>query len=59
MATWVTDFWGAAHGFADQVHEDDRPNESRLLGPDGHPLRYEPRQPIGFDLRPRGERNGD
>lgn len=53
-ATWITDPWGYGdgHHFADQVHESDRPEESKLLGPDGKPLRYA-RQPMGFDLRPR------
>jgi hypothetical protein len=53
-AIWITDVWsyGQGHLFADQVHEAERPEESRLLGPDGKPLHYE-RQPMGFDLRER------
>jgi hypothetical protein len=44
--------WGAGTPYADQVHEGDQPSESKLLGPDGRPLRYAPRK-IGFDLTPR------
>ena len=53
-AAWVSDpyGWAGAYPFADQVQEQDRPEESKLLGPDGRPLRYQ-RQPMGFDLRPR------
>jgi len=49
-ATWVTDFLGDAHGFADLVHEGEFPTHSPVLGPDGRPLQYEPRQPIGFAI---------
>jgi hypothetical protein len=53
-AVWITDIYsyGQGHLFADQVHEGDKPEESRLLGPDGKPLRYA-KPPMGFDLRPR------
>lgn len=53
-AIWITDIYsyGQGHLFADQVQEADKPDESKLLGPDGKPLRYA-RQPMGFDLRPR------
>jgi len=36
---------------ADVVHEADCYEYSNVLGPDGRPLQYEPRQPIGFMLR--------
>lgn len=53
-AAWISDpyGWDGTHAFADQVHESDKPEESKLLGPDGRPLRYH-RPPMGFDLRPR------
>lgn len=38
------------------VYETDHPVSSSILGPDGKPLSYVPRQPVGFDLRPREER---
>lgn len=49
---WITDIYnyGEGHLFADQVHESEHPEYSRILGPDGKPLRYA-RQPMGFDLR--------
>ena len=48
----VSDPWeGSAHFFADHVHEQERNTQSSLLGPDGRPLNYEPRQPLGFDLK--------
>lgn len=51
-ATPISDPWeGTTNHFADQVHEADRPNHSQLLGPDGNPLPYAPRPPMGFDLR--------
>lgn len=53
----VTDPWGdypSAH-YADEVHEQERPTHSQLLGPDGKPLQYAPPQPVGFDLRKRGQ----
>jgi hypothetical protein len=55
-AAWVSDPWGGhpAAGFADQVHEADRPTHSPVLGPDGRPLRYEARPRLGFDLTLRG-----
>lgn len=53
-AVWIHDPWYTTQGhhFADQVHEDQKPEESKLLGPDGKPLRYA-KQPMGFDLRRR------
>lgn len=39
-----------AHEFADTVYEDDCPTHSLVLGPDGWPLEYEPKQEIGFVL---------
>jgi hypothetical protein len=46
-AVWISDPWYSTvgHHFADQVHEQDQPTESKLLGPDGRPLRYQ-RQPM-------------
>lgn len=57
MAVWVSDPWshGAGGFFADQVEVSDRPAESKLLGPDGRPLKYE-RPVVGFDLRPALQR---
>lgn len=40
--------------YADHIHETDKPVFSKLLGPDGQPLRYEQRK-IGFDLRKKDE----
>lgn len=53
-AIQITDPWGwdGTHVFADQAIEQERDTHSRLLGPDGQPLRYERRR-IGFDLSPR------
>lgn len=52
-AIQITDpWWGEIHVFADQVHEQQRETHSRLLGPDGQPLRYD-RPKVGFDLSPR------
>lgn len=50
-AVWVPYDYGLSYPFADVVQERDQPIESKLLGPDGRPLRYA-RQPMGFDLRP-------
>lgn len=51
-AVTIYDPWGGDGSvFADTVFEDDCPTHSPILGPDGLPLEYEPRQPIGFDLR--------
>jgi|GEM_PF-5350308 len=59
MAAFISDPWGGeVHAYADQVFEDDRPTESAILGPDGRPLKYEPRQRVGFDLRPSNTRKG-
>jgi hypothetical protein len=44
--------------FAEDVFVAERETHSQLLGPDGKPLRYAPPQPIGFDLRPKSEREG-
>ena len=49
--------WGGGY-FADTVHEADKPATSILLGPDGQPV-PSARQAIGFDLRPKKERNGE
>lgn len=48
--------WDDGHRFAKTVYEREHYKESLLLGPDGKPLRYEPRQKLGFDLRPKGQR---
>lgn len=54
MAVWVADPWGLGGGFyADILTEEERATVSPLLGPDGRPLQYEPRQPVGFDLSKR------
>jgi hypothetical protein len=37
------------HIYADHVYEQERPEFSPLLGPDGNPLRYK-KQRMGFDL---------
>ncbi len=52
MSTWVYDPWGQGdgHHFADTVLEQDKPQQTQLLGPDGRPLQYA-RRPMGFDLR--------
>lgn len=48
----VSDPWErTSHFFADHVFEQEYDSQSRLLGPDGRPLNYEPRQPLGFDLK--------
>lgn len=53
-AAWVASPWQeGAHGFADQVHAEDYPTHSPVLGANGQPLEYEPRQPLGFDLSGR------
>lgn len=56
-AAWVSDPWwdGAAHPVADHGHSGEYPTHSRLLGPDGRPLEYEPRPRLGFDLSPRNK----
>lgn len=52
-ATTVYDPWdGSGHMMTDQCHESERDSHSKLLGPDGQPLRYE-RLKMGFDLSPR------
>lgn len=55
MAVWLKpDYSGEdSHGYADVALEGERPSHSKLLGPDGRPLPYEPRQQVGFDLRKR------
>lgn len=46
--------WAFVNQHWPTVHEpDDRPTHSKLLGPDGNPLRYAPRPRMGFDLTPR------
>jgi hypothetical protein len=56
MAVWLTPPWyaedGTANGFADVVHQQDRPTHSQFLGPDGEPIPYRT-QPLGFDLTSR------
>lgn len=53
-AVKLDDPWGWEGAlFADVVHEGDYPTHSPILGPDGRRLEYEPRPPMGFDLRPR------
>lgn len=56
LAVPVSDPWGwdCPHLMADICHEQERDTHSRLLGPDGQPLRYE-RLKMGFDLRPRSK----
>lgn len=55
-AVSVPDPWGeGSHLMADQCFEQERDTHSRLLGPDGKPLRYE-RIKMGFDLSPRSKR---
>lgn len=52
MAVFVPDPYGyyAEGGFyADTVHQQDLPDKSRLLGPDGNPLKLQP-HPVGFNL---------
>jgi hypothetical protein len=50
-AITINDPWTCEFGiFADTVHSADLPTHSKLLGPDGSNLQYEPRQAIGFDL---------
>lgn len=45
----VTDPWSnETHHFAGMVYVDDYPTHSPILGPDGRPLEYEKRQPVGF-----------
>ena len=52
--TVVTDPWdGTQSHMADTVFDKDRDTHSKLLGPDGNPLPYAPRQAIGFNLTPR------
>lgn len=48
----IYDPWSGGSGiFTDEIHETEMPSHSQLLGPDGRPLRYKLRKPIGFDLR--------
>ena len=50
--TVVEPYWGGEGHYADEVHVPDRPTHSKLLGPDGRPLKYEtPR--VGFDTSRR------
>lgn len=49
---WVQyDSYNSGGFHADTVIETQHETLSRLLGPDGRPLRYEQKQPLGFDLR--------
>lgn len=49
---WVQDDpYGGGAFHASTVIEEQHEAISRLLGPDGRPLRYEQKQPLGFDLR--------
>lgn len=52
-ATWLSYDWPPAAPYADTVHECEYPTHSPIIGPDGAPLQYEPRPPIGFDLTGR------
>ena len=55
-ASWVASpmfGWDAATPFADTAFEQDYPSHSPVLGPDGQPLAYEAREPLGFNLRKR------
>lgn len=46
----VYDPWdGTSSEIADTVHVEDKPEYSKLLGPDGKPLRYK-KHPVGFQL---------
>lgn len=47
------DWWNEAPEISTTVHEGDYPAYSCVLGPDGNPLEYEARTPLGFDTRPR------
>lgn len=38
------------HHHTHTYEPDDRPTHSQLIGPDGQPLRYAPKQRIGFIL---------
>jgi hypothetical protein len=52
------DPWGDGSGiYADEVHVSEHETHSRLLGPDGQPMAYKPRQPVGFNLTPRNGRS--
>jgi hypothetical protein len=50
---WVHDPYGWQSGapYAGQAVCNEYPTHSNLLGPNGSPLQYEPRDPVGFDLR--------
>jgi len=52
---WVQDNWGEypASPMSDTALVGEFPTHSPVLGPDGRPLQYEGRAPIGFDLSPR------
>ena len=51
-AAWFHDYWGS-YGYADTAFTGDYPTHSPVLGPNGQPLAYEPRQTFGFDLTGR------
>lgn len=49
---WVQDDpYGSGAFHASTVIEEQHETRSKLLGPDGRPLKYEQKQPLGFDLR--------
>lgn len=51
MSKEVFDPWGEGSGYyADQVEVGDYETHSKLLGPDGNPLKYVERQKVGFNL---------
>lgn len=56
-AAWVADLDSNTFPLAEEVEVTDLPTHSPVLGPDGHPIEYEPRTPVGFDLRPRNARH--
>ena len=56
MPSYITDDdgWTAPH--ADTVQETEKPTHSKVLGPNGQPLKYQP-NPVGFNLTkpPKGQ----
>ena len=52
---WVHDpyGWDAGQPYAGQAVVGEYPTHSPVLGPDGTPLQYEARCPVGFDLQPK------
>lgn len=60
MTQWINDPWSheqniVTTGVTEAKHE----THSKLLGPDGKPLSYEPRQRFGFDLTPKQLKAGE